>query len=98
MIALENLITFSLPFFYFPLCRSGSGQASVTAAAIRCWSVFVCLVLGDANFRLPDNDDPDQEPLIPIRDAKWLEEASKQASKDSTYLVFSGKSKNQIRA
>lgn len=57
------------------------GQASVTAAALRCWSVFVCLVLGDANFRLPD-DDPGQEPLTPIRDAKWLEEASKQASGD----------------
>ena len=49
----------------------------MTAAAISCWSSFVVLVLSDANFRLPD---PGQESLTPIKDAKWLEEASKQAS------------------
>ena len=49
----------------------------MTAAALSCWSTFVCLVLDDANFRLPD---PGQESLTPIKDAKWLEEASKQAS------------------
>ena len=60
----------------------------MTAAALRCWSVFVCLVLGDANFRLPDDDDPGQEPLTPIKDIKWLEEASKQASGDILLVSY----------
>ena len=51
----------------------------MTAAAISCWSSFVVLVLNDTNFRLPD---PGQESLTPIKDAKWLEEASKRASVD----------------
>ena len=33
--------------------------------------------LDDTNFRLPD---PGQESLTQIKDAKWLKEASKQAS------------------
>ena len=79
---LASLYSSMLPGMTSKLARliqtSKVSQASVTAAAISCWSTYVSLVLEDSNFNIPN--DPSQLSLTPIKDDKWLKEASNQVS------------------